>query len=70
MTFENGHVSPQYHCMFDDLFQTVFCEGENDVVVEEITSLSWDNARELHAEDEFDDDGVSVYQPPPLKIVA
>ena len=32
-------------------------------------SLSWDNARELYAEDEFDDDRVAVYQPPPLNEV-
>ena len=33
---ETGHVSPQHHIVFDDQFQTVFSEGEDDVVVDAI----------------------------------
>ena len=55
---ETGHDIPQYHCTFDDLRQTVFSEGENDVVIEVITSSLWDNSRELYTEDEFDYDGL------------
>jgi hypothetical protein len=29
----NGHVSPQFHVVFDDLFETVICNGDNDAVV-------------------------------------
>ena len=34
-----GHVSPQYHVVFDDLFQTVFSSGKNDAVVDAISNL-------------------------------
>ena len=64
-----GHVSPQYHCVFDDLFQTVFSSGKNDAVVDAISNLLWDNNRELYAEQEFDEEGNLIYQPPPLDEV-
>ena len=65
----NGHVSPQYHVVFDDLFQTVFSSGENDAVVDAISNLLWDNNRELYVEQEFDENGNLIYQPPPLDEV-
>ncbi|KAL7460113.1 hypothetical protein ACHAXS_001398 [Conticribra weissflogii] len=34
-----GFVSPQYHCVFDDLFQTVYSSGENDMLVDSICNL-------------------------------
>ena len=52
--------------MFDDKFETVFSTGENDGVIAAITDMLWDNNRELYALDKFDDDGLLVYQPPPL----
>ena len=64
-----GHVSPQYHCVFDDKFETVFSTGENDQVVAAICDMLWDHNRELYALDEFDDDGILIYQPPPLHDV-
>ncbi len=27
-----GYVSPQFHVVFDDLFETVVCIGDNDAV--------------------------------------
>ena len=64
-----GHVSPQYHCVFDDLFQTVFSDGDNQPVVDAICNNLWDNNREQYAEEEYDADGMLVYQPPPLDEV-
>ena len=64
-----GHVSPQYHVVFDELFQTVFSSGENDAVVDAISNLLWDNNRELYVEQEFDENGNLIYQPPPLDEV-
>ncbi|KAL7465925.1 hypothetical protein ACHAXS_006230 [Conticribra weissflogii] len=64
-----GFVSPQYHCVFDDLFQTVYSSGKDDGVVDSICNLLWENNRERYAEDEYDSDGVLVYQPPPLDEV-
>ena len=66
---KTGHVSPQFHCVFDDLFHTVFSTGENDPVTDAITNLLWDSSREVFAEDEYDEDGLLVYQPPPLDKV-
>ena len=31
-----GHVSPQFHVVFDDLFETVIRNGDNDAVVNSI----------------------------------
>ena len=64
-----GHVSPQYHCVFDDLFQTVFNDGMDKHVVDAICNNLWNNNRELYAEEEYDEDGMLVYQPPPLDEV-
>ena len=33
-----GHMSPQFHVIFDDLVETVVCNGDNDAVVNSI----WD----------------------------
>ena len=62
------HVSPQYHYVFDYLFQTVFSSGDNDAVVDAIINLLWDNNRELYVEQEFDENGNLIYQPPPLDL--
>ena len=64
-----GHVSPQYHCVFDDLFQTVFSDGGDQRVIDAICNTLWDNNREQYAEEEYDEDGMLVYQPPPLDEV-
>ena len=39
-----GHVSPQFHCVFDDLFQTVFRNGTDDAVFGAITNMLWENS--------------------------
>ena len=64
-----GHVSPQYHCVFDDLFQTVYSAGENTSITDAICDLLWENNRDIYAEEEYDNDGMLVYQPPPLDKV-
>lgn len=67
---KTGHVSPQYHCVFDDLFETVFASAPNkEVLFEAISNLLWENNRELYAEDEFDNGGNLIYTPPPLDNV-
>ena len=66
---KTGNVSSQYHCVFDDLFQTVHSADDEDNIVDAITDSLWDNARELYALDEFDKDGMLVYEPPPLDEV-
>ena len=66
---KTGHVSPQYHYVFDDKFEIVFSTGENDQVFKGISDMLWDKNRKLYAPDEFDEDGLLVYQPPPLNDV-
>ena len=58
-------MSPQYHCVFGESIQTVFRTAENDEVVKVITLL-WGNSCEVCADENFDEDGMLVYQPPPL----
>ena len=36
-----GHVSPQFHVVFDDLFEAVICNGDNDAVVNSIEERYW-----------------------------
>ncbi len=31
-----GHMSPQFHVVFDDLFETVVCNEDNDEVINSI----------------------------------
>ncbi len=31
-----GYVSPQFHVIFDDLFETVVCNGDNDAIINSI----------------------------------
>ena len=51
------------------MFQTVFGDDKNEVVVEAISNLLWENNRELYAVEEYDTDGLLIYQPPPLDEV-
>ncbi len=64
-----GHVSPQFHVIFDDLFDTVICNGDNDAVVNSICDGLFHWNHELYVEDEFDADDVLIYKPPLLHEV-
>jgi hypothetical protein len=64
-----GFVSPQYHVVLDDLFQTVFSSGDNDALVDTICNNLFDFNRDVYAKDEFDSSGNIVYHPPPLDEV-
>src|SRR6056300_431515 len=64
-----GFVSPQYHLVFDDLFETVFRQGDNDVVVDGICNELFDCNRDWYAEEELNEDGEVIYRPPPLDDV-
>ncbi|KAL7481249.1 hypothetical protein ACHAW6_010958, partial [Cyclotella cf. meneghiniana] len=45
-----GFVSPQYHVVFDDLFQTVFSSGDNDALVDTICNDLFDYNRDVYAD--------------------
>ena len=57
-----GHVSPQYHVVFDDLFHTVFGDV-NDALNKAICDILWQTDRELYAEDKFNAEGELIYTP-------
>ena len=64
-----GFVSPQYHVVFDDLFETVFSSGYDDALVDTICNNLFEYNRDVYAEEEFDSSGNLIYHPPPLDEV-
>ena len=64
-----GYISPQFHVVFDNLFETVNRTGVDDQVVESICKGLFQRNRELYAEDELDEVGNLIYRPPPLHEV-
>ncbi len=66
---KTGFISPQYHVVFDDLFESVFSSGPNDVVVDAICEDLYRTSCEVYAIDEYDAHDNLVYKPPPLDEV-
>jgi hypothetical protein len=64
-----GYVSPQFHVVFDDLFETVFSSGADDALVDSICKNSYGTSCEIYATDEYDAHDNLVYKPPPLDEV-
>jgi len=63
------YISPQFHVVFDDLFETVNCTGVDDCVIESICNGLFQRNQELYAENELDEAGNIIYRPPPLHEV-
>jgi hypothetical protein len=67
---KTGFVSPQYHVVFDDLFETVFSSGADDALgVDSICENLYGTSCEIYATDEYDAHDNLVYKPPPLDEV-
>ena len=64
-----GYISPHYHLVFDDFFETVIRQGDNDNVVDGICNDLFECSRDWYAEEEYDDVGKLIYWPPPLDDV-
>ena len=62
-------ISPQFHVVFDDLFETVNRIGVDEPVIESICQDLFQLNRKLYAEEELDKAGNIIYQPPPLHEV-
>ncbi len=62
-------ISPQFHVVFNDLFETVNRTGVDEPVVKSICQDLFQLNRELYAEEELDEAGNIIYQPPPLHEV-
>jgi hypothetical protein len=67
--FKTGYVSPQYHVVFCDLFETVFSSGANDALVDSICKNLYGTSCEIYATDEYDAHVNLVYKSPPLDEV-
>ncbi len=64
-----GYISPQFHLVFDDLFETINGSGGDNEVTDEICNRLFETNRDWYVEDEVDEDGELVYTPPPLEEV-
>jgi hypothetical protein len=49
-----GHVFPQFHVAFDNLFETVIQNGDSNAVVNSICNGHFNRNCEVYVEDEFD----------------
>jgi hypothetical protein len=63
-----GYVSPQYHVVFDDLFDTVFSSGSDDDLVGSICKNLFRKRCEVYAFEEYDVEENLVYKPPPSPL--
>ena len=64
-----GYISPQYHVVFDDKFETVFHNGKSSEELDKICNQLFVESRDCYVEVEYDEDGLLIYQPPPLDEV-
>ncbi len=64
-----GYLSPQYHVVFDDLFETVFSSGSNNVLVDSICENLYGTICEIYANDEYDANKNLFYRSPTLDEV-
>ena len=62
-------ISPEFHVVFDDVFQTVFSSGKDDGVLDAICKTLFDHNHDIYVDDEFDSEGKVFYHPPPLDEV-
>ncbi len=61
-----GYVSPQYHLVFDNLFEMIFSTG-NDALLDDICNHLFDSNCNFYLyDDEITSDDPLVYHPPPL----
>ena len=62
-----GFVSPQYHVVYDDLFETIFASNDHDKeLIDLICNDLFESNRDRFIDDENDSDGEIIYSTPPL----
>ena len=66
---KTGYTSPQYHIVFDDLFQTTFIRGKKNSVIDQICNNIFDSSQDWYAAEEYDPKGQLIYRPPTLADV-
>ena len=64
---QTNHVSPQFHIIHDDNFETIINdEPMNHELTDSLINELFENSREVYSEAEIDSDGRVIYMPPPL----
>ena len=63
---KTGHISPQYHVVFDNLFETVYITGKNDPIIVLICNNLFDHKRAWCVLKEYDEESKLIYKYPPL----
>ena len=67
INLSTGYISSQFHLVFDDLFETVICTKDDESVLNAICNDLFELNKDWYYEDEHDDNGKFIYQPPPLE---
>ena len=62
-------MSPQYHLVFNNNFQTVFHDGRAIEELDRICDELFASNHDCFVQEEYDNDGVLIYTPPPLNEV-
>ena len=57
----SGNISPHFHLVFDDLFETVNKQGDNDITIEVICSDIFDTHKYCYEKEDFDNSGNIIY---------
>jgi hypothetical protein len=64
---QTNHVSPQFHIIHDDNFETIINdEPMNHELTDVLINELFENSREIYSEAEIDSDGRIIYMLPPL----
>ena len=64
---QTNHVSPQFHIIHDDNFETILNDSPMDHdLADNIINKLFEDAREIYSEIEFSSDGTVIYKPPHL----
>ena len=64
---QTNHVSPQFHIIHDDNFETILNDSPMDhELADNIINELFEDAREIYSEIEFSPDGKIIYMPPHL----
>ena len=67
--FEHWVCFPQYHLVFENFFESIFCQGDNDAVDNSISNELFCCNRDWYAKEEANDANDIIYWPPPLDDV-
>ena len=67
--FRTWYISPQYHIVFDDFFETTSSRGEKPLWLIKFVTIFFDSIWDWYAEEEYDPEGQLIYRSPNLDDV-